>query len=133
MNKAPTFVVQHVALPVTDLAAARRFYGETLGLREIARPEFDFDGAWYALGAQQLHLIVNPRALPLRGSRQIDSRGAHVALRVSDFDGVVAKLAAAGIELVEKRNNRTPWWQAFVADPDGNVIELNAERPAESD
>lgn len=46
-----------MSLTVTDLARAKRFYGDVLGLAELQRPDFDFAGAWYALGDRQLHLI----------------------------------------------------------------------------
>src|SRR3712207_7383782 len=40
--------IEHVAVVVTDVARAKRFYGEVLGLTEAPRPEsFDFPGAWY--------------------------------------------------------------------------------------
>ena len=34
------------------------FYAGVLGLEEIPRPRFDFDGAWFRAGPQQIHLIV---------------------------------------------------------------------------
>src|SRR3954462_6781845 len=46
---------------VTDLARAKRFYGEVLELEEAPRPEsFDFAGAWYRIGEVDLHLVVRP-------------------------------------------------------------------------
>jgi catechol 2,3-dioxygenase-like lactoylglutathione lyase family enzyme len=120
--------LHHVSLAVTDLAAARHFYGAVLGLREIARPPFPFPGAWYELGACQFHLIVYPAGQTLRGTRDIDSHDGHVALRVGSYAAARAHLAALGMTLRERYDNRTPWPQLFVTDPDGNVIELNADR-----
>jgi hypothetical protein len=37
-------------------------------------------------------------------------------------------LRAHGIECRALPDNPTPWAQIYVTDPDGNVIELNAER-----
>jgi catechol 2,3-dioxygenase-like lactoylglutathione lyase family enzyme len=54
----PIVGVHHVVLLIDDLAAARQFYGDVLGLTEIDRPDFKLDGAWFQLGAGQLHLIV---------------------------------------------------------------------------
>ena len=34
--------LHHVSVTVTDLARARQFYGDVLGLRELPRPPFDF-------------------------------------------------------------------------------------------
>ena len=118
----------HVALCVTDLARAKQFYGGVLGLTELPRPDFDFPGAWYALGASQLHLIVHPSPLTLRGTTAIDFRDGHVALRVASYRDAVTHLRAHGVFCVESPHNKTPWPQVFVADPDGNLIEFNADR-----
>jgi catechol 2,3-dioxygenase-like lactoylglutathione lyase family enzyme len=120
--------LHHVSINVTDLMRARHFYGEVLGLRELPRPDFDFAGAWYALGDRQLHLIVHPPTRTLRGTTLIDGREGHFALRIADFDQTLAELRRHGVELRDRRHNQTPWAQIYVTDPDGNVIELNAER-----
>jgi catechol 2,3-dioxygenase-like lactoylglutathione lyase family enzyme len=121
--------LHHVTIAVRDLEPAKRFYGEILGLSEIERPGFDFSGAWYALGDRQLHLIVNAEAGSLRDAGGPDSREGHFALRVSDWEATVAHLEANGVEVIARRQNATPWTQAYVADPDGNVVELNDDRP----
>jgi catechol 2,3-dioxygenase-like lactoylglutathione lyase family enzyme len=122
--------LHHVSLTVTDLARAKRFYGETLGLPELERPAFDFPGAWYALGDRQLHLIVHTTPRTLRGTTEIDSRDGHFAVRIRDFRGTVEHLRAQGVPLRESPDNPTPWAQIYVTDPDGNVIELNTDRVA---
>src|SRR5512139_2423164 len=120
--------LHHVSIVVTDLVAARHFYGAVLGLSELPRPPFDFAGAWYALGDRQLHLIVHPPGRTIRGTRNIDARDGHFALRVMDYDATLLHLRAHGIPVRESRQNVTPWAQIHITDPDGNVIELNAER-----
>jgi catechol 2,3-dioxygenase-like lactoylglutathione lyase family enzyme len=120
--------LHHVALTVTDLARARHFYGEVLGLHELPRPPFDFPGAWYQLGDRQLHLIVHAPARTLRGTTAIDARDGHFAVRVPSYDRALAHLRALGVELRDHYDNLTPWAQIYVTDPDGNVLELNAER-----
>lgn len=113
---------------MTDLARARRFYRDVLGLAELPRPAFSFPGAWFAAGSRAVHLIVAERPRALRGTTDIDSRDGHVALRIGDFDAMVEHLRRHGVPFVEKRENATPWMQLHLTDPDGNGIELNAER-----
>ena len=111
---------------MTDLARAKRFYEEVLGLKEIPRPPFDFGGAWYQLGAGQLHLIVHPPTLTMRRTTDIDAKDGHLALRVASYQEALAHLNRLGIECLARPQNLTPWPQIYVTDPDGNVIELNA-------
>ena len=120
--------LHHAAVTVTDIARARHFYSDVLGLREIPRPPFDFDGAWYAVGDGQLHLIVHQPSRTRRGTRIIDPRDGHLALRVTDFDAALARLRTHGVPVMEQRTNSTPWAQIYITDPDGNVLELNVER-----
>jgi len=116
--------LHHTALLVTDLEKAKDFYGRVLGLKEIARPPFNFPGAWYQVGDSQIHLIVYPEKAPKE--RRIDPKNAHLALRVDDLHKAAARLAAEGVEHVASPNSIAGWPQIFCVDPDGNVIELNA-------
>lgn len=123
----PIESLHHVAVCVSDLERAKRFYGEVLGLTELARPPFDFGGAWYALGPhQQLHLIVHPPTLTMRRTTEIDAKDGHLAIRVGSYQQTVDHLRQRGIEILDRPRNLTPWPQIYVTDPDGNVIELNA-------
>ena len=121
--------LHHVAVCVTDIERSKRFYGEVLGLKEIARPPFPFGGAWYEMGeGRQLHLIEHHQARTLRGTTAIDGLDGHLALRVADYGAALAHLRASGVECLERPQNQTGWKQLYFTDPDGNVIELNAER-----
>lgn len=106
-------------LRVSDLAQARRFYGELLLLDEIERPGVPgaAPGAWYRAGAQQLHLTVEAR----RGARTRE----HVAFSVADLDRAVSRLRRAGIDTAVVPLTEYVR-QAFVRDPDGHLIELTA-------
>ena len=121
--------LHHTALCVTDLERSKQFYREVLGLTEIARPAFPFGGAWYELGdGRQLHLIVHEHPLTLRGTHAIDAKDGHMAFRVIDYDAALAHFRALGVECLERPDNVTPWKQLYITDPDGHIIELNADR-----
>jgi glyoxylase I family protein len=107
--------IHHVNVTVGDLAAARVFYVEQLGLVERTdRPVFRFDGAWLDVGAQQVHLVVGER-----GENTYD----HFALQVTDIDAAVDELRTHGHEVSAPMATVTGR-QAFLRDPWGNFIEL---------
>ncbi len=111
--------LNHVAIHVRDLNASRRFYRDILGLPEISRPLFDFEGAWFALGQQELHLILN-ESLP-----DADRGHYHFALRVDDPFSAKAELTNRGISDLEGPKRRPDGaTQLFFRDPDGYRIEL---------
>ena len=131
--------LHHVAVNVTDLERARRFYRDVLGLEEISRPPFDFPGAWFQVGGpgHHVHLIVHEGAT-LRGSKGLDTRDIHFALRVRSFRETLAILTARGyredasaddpLRMIVSRHATAGFPQIYVLDPDHNVIEINAER-----
>ena len=97
---------------------ARAFYGELLGLREIAKPEplRSRGGVWFECGAHQLHLGVEQDFRP--------ARKAHPAFRV----GTVEELRMLAERLGDVRwDVDLPGFQRFyVDDPFGNRIEVLA-------
>ena len=70
--------LNHVALHVRDLDTSIHFYGEVIGLPRLPRPDFNFPGAWFAFGNQELHLIEDKDLVPNR------RRHHHFALLVED-------------------------------------------------
>jgi catechol 2,3-dioxygenase-like lactoylglutathione lyase family enzyme len=110
--------IEHVAVIVTDVTRAKRFYGEVLGLAEIPRPEsFDFPGAWYRNGPTDLHIIGRPEA-------DASSR-RHVAFYVSDLDVAARVLAASDFPVLwEQKYKIRDIDRFFTSDPDGNRIEV---------
>jgi catechol 2,3-dioxygenase-like lactoylglutathione lyase family enzyme len=111
-----------VAAPRGCEAQARRFYGELLGLAELEKPEplRAAGGAWFALGAQQLHVGV---ADPFTAATK-----AHPAIRVSDeprLRALAGRLEAAGAPV--RWDERLPDAVRFYTDdPFGNRLELLA-------
>jgi glyoxylase I family protein len=108
--------IHHVSLNVGDVDRSRTFYLEVLGGTERAdRPDFGFGGAWIDLGDQQVHLIEAPVPANL---------GQHLAIAVADLAGVVAELRERGIAVGDPSPVGSSL-QAFVTDPDGNLVELH--------
>ena len=88
--------LHHVAVIVTDMEKATWFYSEVLGLKPLPRPAFPFPGSWYELGDRTLHLIVHPPSRTMRGTRVIDPRDGHLAVRVTSFENTDVKSVRAG-------------------------------------
>ncbi len=130
----PSFGLHHVSLPARDIETAAAFYENVLGLSPLERPGFSFAGRWYAVGSQQIHLI-EAKDGTFR-SAGLTGRDVHFALTCDDFDGVVASLVAQGYSedlprddakcMRVTRNATAGFHQAFLMDPDGHVIEINA-------
>jgi catechol 2,3-dioxygenase-like lactoylglutathione lyase family enzyme len=111
--------IDHVQLaaPAGCEDAARRFFGELLGLEELEKPEplRARGGVWFRVGAQQLHVGVETDFSP--------ARKAHPAFSVSDYDGLQNRLRAAGVEITD--DDSIPGLRrCYIADPWENRIEL---------
>jgi len=119
--------LHHVSINVTDLDRAVRFYTDVLRLQPTTRPPFDFPGAWFQIGSQQVHLIVHSARDVPAGTATLDTQRAHFALRVDSYREMLAHLKALDVPCLERPQNKTPWPQIYLRDPDGNLIELNAE------
>jgi catechol 2,3-dioxygenase-like lactoylglutathione lyase family enzyme len=72
-------------------------------------------GCWFESGGVQVHLGVEEEFRP--------AKKAHPALKCADYDGLVVKLRAAGIEVRENRD-LPGVRRCYVSDPFGNRIEL---------
>jgi catechol 2,3-dioxygenase-like lactoylglutathione lyase family enzyme len=110
-----------IAAPPGCEVAARRFFGELLGLVEIGKPASlrARGGVWFRVGPHQLHVGVEEGFAP--------ARKAHPALavRADALDALVDRLDAAGCEVVW--DDALPGSRrCFVADPWGNRLELVA-------
>ena len=118
--------LSHVSVTVTDIAKAREFYSNTLGLEEIPRPAFEFPGIWYSLGGDlQLHIILNDQLVRPAGEREpIQARYPHFALWTDDCDATAARIETLGLVCRDVISGPTGLRQVFVKDPDGNMVEF---------
>ena len=123
----------HIAFPVDDLEAARRFYGGVLGCPEgRSAPEWiDFD--LYG------HQIVAHYAPPRPASDHANPVDGHdvpvphfgVVLSLPEWRGLAARVEAAGVDFVIAPHVRFEGQvgeQAtmFFLDPAGNALEFKA-------
>ncbi len=120
----------HAGITVRELTRARRFYSELLGLEEIVRPELEFPGIWYRIGACQLHLMVPPEGQAAgEADGPFAGRVRHLALGIEGWESLTARLKAAGVPTRQSKPTPGRPRRVFVKDPDGNVLELVEESP----
>jgi glyoxylase I family protein len=126
--------LDHILIATCDLEQSIIFYRDVLELREIARPPFDFPGAWFRLGnGQTVHLVVHDAAT-LRGDKMLDIKDIHFALGMASYTKTAAWLRAKGFSedlpesdmrrMVLRPGSIVGRPQIYIMDPDHNVIEF---------
>jgi ureidoacrylate peracid hydrolase len=110
--------LHHLLLQTSDLPAAERFFVDLLGFTVRKREEFT-DGR---------PLTVTHEGLGLTNGAP-GERGAleHIAFRVSGVRELAERARAAGTVILKEPGPGPYGLTVYVADPDGNRIELFAE------
>jgi catechol 2,3-dioxygenase-like lactoylglutathione lyase family enzyme len=117
-------VLEYTGVRVRDLARARRFYVEGLGLRPVRSGRMAAGGMWEELEDPESHAMLElnyyPDQPPFREGDELD----HLGFRVGHLEQVVDRLVGLGAKLrippfVEQETRL-----AFLSDPDGIWIEL---------
>ena len=121
--------IDHIPLIVADLNATRAFYVEKLGMKQVPRPEFDFDGLWFSAGETQIHATLESPESGKAGladqGNTIASRGHHFAFSVDDCYKEAEKLSTLGIDVIQGPKQRPDGAvQVYFFDPDGHTVEL---------
>ncbi len=127
----------HIAFPVDDLEAARRFYGGVLGCCEGRSAEkwIDFD-----LYGHQIVAHHQPDAAPRnsggRGGNPVDGHAVPVphfgvVLSQSQWRDLADRVRAAGVEFIIEPHTRFAGQTGeqstmFFLDPAGNALEFKA-------
>ncbi len=137
MTAAITHGLFHLAIKTADLAATRAFWVGVIGLREVARPDFGYPGAWLACGQPGGQAIIHVYAGgPALGGASTVPHGTaaidHVSLACSGYHAYVQRFRAAGLDWREFLVPGTTLWQLFVYDPSGVQLELTFEGAVES-
>lgn len=120
----------HLAYHVTDLDAARRFYGDLLGCAEGRSTDtwvdFDFFGHQISLHLGQPFAVTPTGKV---GDHMVQMPHLGVILPADEWKALAAKLEEAGIDFVIKPFLRFPGqpgeqYTMFFLDPSGNPIEV---------
>jgi extradiol dioxygenase family protein len=123
----------HLAFPVTDLDAARRFYGGFLGCAEGRASDdwVDFDFHGHQIVAHKVAAPAMADAVSLVDGDRVPVRHFGVILDLPAWEALAARLVAAGTKFVIEPHVRfrgLPGEQAtmFFLDPFGNALEFKA-------
>ena len=134
-----SYVLDHIGLAVANLDAQAEWYARALGLTRVGRFEVEalrLRGEFLS-HEQGWAIELLERADAGGGLRAPDPMTAlltlgygHICIRVPDVAASYAVIVAAGgAERLSPRESPEPGVQfAFVADPEGNLIEL-LDRP----
>ena len=116
-------MIKHIAFtlyPVTDMARARRFYEDTLGLRLTRREvrefewvEYDLDGGTFAL--------TNVTG----GGAPSADAGGSIAFEVENVDETVEQLRAKGVRVKLEPLSTPVCRLAVILDSEGNALTLH--------
>ena len=125
----------HLAIPVHDIDAARRFYGDVLG---FGRGRSDVRWTdWNMEGHQVVtHQVDDLGRAPVAGTNPVDGHEVPVphfglVLDVERFQELAGRLQEAGTDFVIEPYVRFAGepgeqWTMFFLDPSGNALEFKA-------
>jgi lactoylglutathione lyase len=125
--------IGHTAFRVTDLRRALDFYCGKLGFREAFRLEREGRPSPWIVYLQvaencfvELFPVPGDEVVPLNPK----SSYSHYCLTVDDLPATLREMAARGLEITgEPTMGLDNNWQYWIADPDGNRIELMQMMP----
>ena len=125
--------IDHITFVVQSLETSRKFYVDLLGMQEVARPNFDFKGAWFQAGSTLVHLILEHEQSGIAGApadQKRSTRAHHFAFRLADAKAAWEALQESGVKLdvvSEPKFRPDGAVQFFLADPDGHQVEITSE------
>jgi len=114
--------VAFVFHPVTDVARARKFYEEILGLKVGVQVEIA-PGQWW------IEFDIAGQALAISNAVP-GAPSSSLTLEVANLDEALAAVHAANIPLVFGVMEFPPCRLAAIKDPDGNQIGLHQRKAA---
>ncbi|MBL8543431.1 MAG: VOC family protein [Hyphomonadaceae bacterium] len=125
----------HVAFPVHDLAAARLFYGETLGCREgrSTGEWIDFDLYGHQVVAHHTDAPIERNHHGSVDGKRVPIPHFGVVLRWNEFEALAARLRAREVKFeiephIRFQGQAGEQATMFFFDPSGNPLEFKAFR-----
>jgi catechol 2,3-dioxygenase-like lactoylglutathione lyase family enzyme len=121
--------MNHFTITAEDRDKTLGFYCGLLGLKEGARPDLGFPGAWLypqSGGPAVLHIYWD-RPMPAQRTGVID----HLAFTSSDLKAVKARFDESGVKYDLRQQAGAGTWQLFSYDPNGAKVELDFD-PSET-
>lgn len=123
----------HLAFPVKDIAATRKFYGDLLGCSEGRSAEHwvDFDFYGHQLVAHLAPEECTIKAYSSVDDHQVPAKHFGVILSIPDWKALAKKLTEAGMEFIIEPYVRFEGevgeqHTMFFLDPSGNALEFKA-------
>jgi predicted enzyme related to lactoylglutathione lyase len=111
--------IDFIAFPTKDAEAAKKFYGDTLGLpfgkQWGEMPTYEFETGAVTIALMQVDAFgieFSPNTTPLE-------------FHVDDFDAAKAELESRGVEFVTDVIDSGVCKQAIFQDPDGNALAIH--------
>ena len=110
----------NVTVPQSLEEVTKHFYGTVMGLQEVPKPAGTRGrgGAWYQLGAVQLHLSREDPALDNQASKR------HVCYLVQNLVEAEQHFRDSGVEVIPDSLPVPGSPRFYVRDPGGNLIEI---------
>jgi predicted enzyme related to lactoylglutathione lyase len=112
--------VAFIAYAVKDLAASRRFYEETLGLKLARSPH----GDWFEYDVGDTTFVITSAD----ADHPVPVRGALVAFEVDDFDRELERLRKAGVAIKGEIGESPFCRYAIILDPDGSELLVHQRK-----
>lgn len=116
-------MIKHIAFtmyPVRDMARARRFYEDTLGLRLTRREAHEFEWVEYDLDGGTFAITdLKEGGLPSAES------GGSIAFEVQNVDQMLGQLRAKGVRIKLEPLSTPVCRLAVILDSEGNAVTLH--------
>jgi catechol 2,3-dioxygenase-like lactoylglutathione lyase family enzyme len=112
--------IAFIVYPVSNIAAARHFYEEILGLKLT----HSFASEWVEYDVGDMTFAITPAD----AEHPVPVGGAALAFEVSDLDAEVERLKRAGVKFRREIGETPVCRLAVILDPDGSGIILHQRK-----